>query len=116
MADQTIKIKITGFTYLDSDGKNTAMLNIQNVKVKGVFMWDILSEFFNNEKNAHDIEQRVLHLTPPTKEFSCEFTLELMEDGNENLYYQIFGAIEVDITGDYRFTDEENNYKEETTL
>ena len=45
MADQTIKIKITGFTYLDSDGKNTAMLNIQNVKVKGVFMWDILSEF-----------------------------------------------------------------------
>jgi hypothetical protein len=116
MADQTIKIKITGFTYLDSDGKNTAMLNIQNVKVKGVFMWDILSEFFNNEKNIHEVEQRVLHLVHPSKEFSCEFTIELLDDGNGNLYYNILGGIEVGITGEYKFTDEENNYNEETTL
>jgi hypothetical protein len=115
MADQTIKVKIHGFTYLQ-DNRNYVLLNIQRVSVSGIFMWDALNDFFNNEKNPHIIEQAALEEIPPMKEFNAEFEVELVEDltVQGSLRYAIVQPIDFTITGDYKFTDEENNYNEES--
>jgi hypothetical protein len=115
MADQTIKVKLTGFTYLQDD-HNHVLLNTQTVKVDGVFLWDSLYNFFNNEKNIHIIEHKALEEIQPMKEFIAEFELEIVEDltVQGSIRYDIL-PIDFTITGDYNFTDEENNYNEEST-
>jgi len=118
MADQTVKVQVTGFTYLQGD-KNHAVINSQNVQVKGTFWWDALNEFFNKEKNATIIERSALLELPPMKEFTAEFDAELIENVEsgipDNLSYEIVLQIDFQITGDYQFAGDENNYTEEST-
>ena len=117
MADQTIKVKVTGFTYLQGD-KNHAVINTQNVQVNGIFWWDALNEFFNKEKNITAIEQQAIMEVPSMKEFTAEFDAQLIDDVESghphNISYEIEFPVSFEITGDYQFAGDENNYNEES--
>jgi hypothetical protein len=117
MADQKIKIEITGFTYTQ-EGKIHVMIDSQNVQVKGVFWWAALEEFFNKEKNYVLIEQSALPKVPAMKEFIAEFEVELMSDVLSNIpddvSYEIIHPIEFKVTGNYEFAGDENSYTEES--
>lgn len=117
MADQTIKVQVTGFTYLQGD-KNHAVINTQNMRVNGSFWLDALVEFFNKERNIAAIDHSALQELPPNKEFTAEFEVELLEDVEsgtpDNISYNIIHPIDFRITGDYQFAGDENSYNEES--